>query len=213
MAYTVRAYKICPSTTGPQRGKDLCLHIQADTIAKAKRECLRVAKEGNLYYQITDGTTESWFLVNVSVTNKKQLFELQTIPTIFEDTTITRERDIDALIKDVCSLEAQVALLIEQLKNTKNAVNNEPENISNKDIIFGWMNPPSEWEWNDLEREYKQKITGITIGYMEDIKGWRVTIPIGEGRSARFETRNLSYAFRECNDPRWVERALVDHRT
>jgi cell division protein FtsB len=219
MAYTVRAYKICPSTTGPIRGKDLCLHIQADTIAKAKRECLRVAKEGNLYYQITDGKTESWFLVNVSVTNKKQLFELQTIPTIFEDTAITRERDIDALTNNVRSLEAQVALLIEQLKNaaTNDAVKakhndqvNEPEKISHKDIIFGWMNAPAGWEWNDLEREYKQKMNGITIGYMEDIKGWRVTIPIGEGRSAGFETRNLSYAFRECNDHRWVERALVD---
>jgi cell division protein FtsB len=210
MAYTVRAYKICPSTTGPMRGKDLCLHIQADTIAKAKRECLRVAKEGNLYYQITDGTTESWFLVNVSVTNKKQLFELQTIPTIFEDTTITRERDIDALTNNVRSLEAQVALLIEQLKNTKNAANNEPEKISHKDIIFGWMNAPAGWEWNDLEREYKQKITGITIGYVEDIRGWQVSIPINKTQSTGFETRNLDYAFKQCNDRGWVERALVD---
>jgi len=219
MAYTVRAYKICPSTTGPIRGKDLCLHIQADTIAKAKRECLRAAKEGNLYYQITDGTTESWFFVNVSVTNKKQLKELQTIPTIFEDTTITRERDIDALTNNVRSLEAQVALLIEQLKNaaTNDAVKakhndqvNEPEKISHKDIIFGWMNAPAGWEWNDLEREYKQKITGITIGYVEDIRGWQVIIPINKTQNTGFETRNLSYAFRECNNHRWVERALVD---
>jgi cell division protein FtsB len=219
MAYTVRAYKICPSTTGPIRGKDLCLHIQADTIAKAKRECLRAAKEGNLYYQITDGKTESWFFVNVSVTNKKQLFELQTIPTIFEDTTITRERDIDALTNNVRSLEAQVALLIEQLKSaaTNDAVKakhndqvNEPEKISHKDIIFGWMNAPAGWEWNDLEREYKQKITGITIGYVEDIRGWQVIIPINKTQNTGFETRNLSYAFRECNDHRWVERALVD---
>jgi cell division protein FtsB len=209
MSYTVRAYKICPSTTGPIRGKDLCLHIQADTIAKAKRECLRVAKEGNLYYQITDGTTESWFLVNVSVTNKKQLFELQTIPTIFEDITITRERDIDALTNNVRSLEARIDLLtkeIRDLRDTKNHTNNSaassPIESDYSSKPPGWIEPPDGWEWIGAKREYKQKMTGIRICYMEDIKGWRVTIPIDLGRSTEIDVNNLSYAFRM--DHEWL---------
>jgi hypothetical protein len=176
MACTVPAYKICPSATGPIRaatgpirGKDLCLHIQADTIA--------------------------------------------------EDTTITRERDIDALTNNVRSLEAQVDLLTKEIRdlrgtetNVVTTVNNEVSakhtNNSTTDSTIssysesdysskppGWIHPPDGWEWIGAKQEYKQKMTGIRICYRPTYNEWGVFFPPNFITMNDFIAESLSHAF------------------
>ncbi len=221
MTCIVRAYNMHPTVEGPfvdpVREENSLFLVSFKTLEEAKLHCTNLLKYYNLYYRITDRVTDSWYAGHTDMNGVKQLKNLSTIPMILEDIifeddpitnaleddTIKNDHDIGVLTNNFRSLEARIDLLtkeIRDLRDTKNHTNNSTTSSHSKSDYSSkptdWIDPPDGWEWNSSKNEYKQQMTGIRIGYMEDDVGWRVTIPTGEGRSTEVVVNNLSYAFR-----------------
>jgi hypothetical protein len=217
MTCIVRAYNIHPTAEGAfidfVCDENLFFLISFKTLEEAKLYCTNLLKYYNLYYRITNRVTDSWYAGHTDENGVKQLKDLSTIPVILEDDPIKSARDnnhdMGVLTNNVRSLEARIDLLtkeIRDLRDTKKHTNDgttsshsESDDGSKPD---GWIEPPGGWEWIGAKQEYKQQMTNIRICYMEDIKGWRVTIPIDLGRSTEIDVNNLSYAFRM--DHEWL---------
>jgi len=222
MTCIVRAYNMHPTAEGPfvdpVRNENSLFLVSFKTLEEANLHCTNLLKYYNLYYRITDRVTDSWYAGHTDMNGVKQLKDLSTIPVIlediiFEDDPITNaledDHDIDALTNNVRSLEARIDLLTKEIRDLRDTKKHTNDGTASSPIESdysskppGWIIPPDGWEWNSSKNEYKQQMTGIRIGYMEDVVCWRVTIPTGEGRSTEILVNNLSYAF--SMDLKWL---------